>query len=192
MSSNFTVQRMCEHCKGVFNAKTTVTRFCSRLCNRRSNKLKQRNNLMVGVDLQVASMLERPIKQLQARDFLSVGQTAKLLGTSETMVYNMINGGRLWAVNLSKRKTIIQRKEIDGLFEDIRPTVAKDEEFQRFRIKDCYQMAEAQAMFNVSEAGLYNLIKRHKIAKYKKGWFTYVSKLDLDRIFMLNLHPCQK
>lgn len=192
MSSNFTVQRVCEHCNGVFNAKTTVTRFCSRLCNRRSNKLKQRNNLMVDVDLQVVSILERPIKQLQARDFLSVGQTAKLLGTSETMVYNMINGGRLWAVNLSKRKTIIQRKEIDRLFEDVRPKVAKVEEFPRFRIKDCYHMAEAQARFDISEAGLYNLIRRHKIDKYKRGWFTYVLKLDLDRIFMPNLYTCQK
>jgi len=147
---------------------------------------------MVDVDLQVVSILERPIKQLQARDFLSVGQTAKLLGTSETMVYNMINGGRLWAVNLSKRKTIIQRKEIDRLFEDVRPKVAKVEEFPRFRIKDCYHMAEAQARFDISEAGLYNLIRRHKIDKYKRGWFTYVLKLDLDRIFMPNLYTCQK
>ena len=40
MSSNFVVKRLCEHCGQVFEAKTTVTRFCSKLCNKRSYKQK--------------------------------------------------------------------------------------------------------------------------------------------------------
>jgi len=31
------------HCKQTFNAKTTVTRFCGKLCNKRFTTAKQRN-----------------------------------------------------------------------------------------------------------------------------------------------------
>ncbi|MBV8388972.1 MAG: hypothetical protein JO080_04140 [Mucilaginibacter sp.] len=37
MSSNFTVNRICEHCGNTFVAKTTVTRFCSKICNNRNH-----------------------------------------------------------------------------------------------------------------------------------------------------------
>lgn len=147
---------------------------------------------MKDVDQQVVNIIAKPVMQLQIREFLSVGQAAKLLGISETMVYNMINGGKLCAVNLSKRKTIIHRKEIDKLFENDKFIVVEVEGAPTVRIKDCYHMAQAQLKFNISEAGLYNLIRRHKLAKFKKGWFTYVSKSDLDHIFIPKLKPCQK
>ena len=48
--------------------------------------------------------------------YLSVVQVAKLLGTSKQLIYTLIKEGRLKAVNLGKRKTIVKRSEIDKLF----------------------------------------------------------------------------
>lgn len=184
MSSNFTVKRICEHCKGIFDAKTTVTRFCSAICNKRSYKLKLRISAMKDTDQEVQTILEKPIKCLQGKDFLSVSNVAKLLSTSTKMIYRMIADGKLAAVNLSVRKTVISRKEIDRLFE-IKEQVKFSEEkiVVRPKVRDSYSMAEAQKKFKISEAGLYQLIKRHKISKFKNGWYTYVAKKDLDVIF---------
>ena len=54
---------------------------------------------------------DEPLEQ-----YLSVVQVAKLLGTSKQLIYTLIKEGRLKAVNLGKRKTIVKRSEIDKLF----------------------------------------------------------------------------
>ena len=184
MSSNFIVQRICEHCKKIFNAKTTVTRFCSAICNKRSYKLRKRIGVMKQTDQEVKTRVEQPIKNLQAKEFLTVRNAAELLNTSAKMIYVMINEGKLNAINLSVRKTVIHRKEIDKLFK-IREHSLKSEEnnLEVPSVKFSYHMSEAQEEFNISEAALYQLIKRHKIAKFKIGWYTYVAKKDLDIIF---------
>ncbi|WP_448104068.1 hypothetical protein [Pedobacter panaciterrae] len=79
MSSNFTVQRICEHCKDIFDAKTTVTRFCSRLCNKRSYKLKERNVVMKNIDLKVKNILEKPmIDKMEYHFYLAKSQNATI------------------------------------------------------------------------------------------------------------------
>ncbi|WP_170132757.1 helix-turn-helix domain-containing protein [Pedobacter cryoconitis] len=178
------MKRICEHCKGIFDAKTTVTRFCSAICNKRSYKIRLRVSAMKNTDQEVQTILEKPMKSLQGKDFLSVSNAAKLLSTSTKMIYRMISDGKLAAVNLSVRKTVISRKEIDRLFE-IKEQVKFSEEkiVVRPKVRDSYSMAEAQKKFKISEAGLYQLIKRHKISKFKNGWYTYVAKKDLDVIF---------
>jgi hypothetical protein len=44
-------------------------------------------------------------------------------------------------------------------------------------------MSEAQDKFKISEGALYNLIKRNKIPKFRNGKYTYVKKIDLEKIF---------
>jgi excisionase family DNA binding protein len=139
---------------------------------------------MKDTDQEVQTILEKPIKSLQGKYFLSVSNVAKLLSTSTKMIYRMIAEQKLAAVNLAVRKTVISRKEIDRLFE-IKEQIKFPEEklVVKSKIRNSYSMAEAQKKFKISEAGLYQLIKRHKISKFKNGWYTYVAKKDLDIIF---------
>jgi excisionase family DNA binding protein len=139
---------------------------------------------MKDTDQEVQTILEKPIKSLQGKYFLSVSNVAKLLSTSTKMIYRMIAEQKLAAVNLAVRKTVISRKEIDRLFE-IKEQIKFPEEklVVKSKIRNSYSMSEAQKKFKISEAGLYQLIKRHKISKFKNGWYTYVAKKDLDIIF---------
>jgi hypothetical protein len=43
MSSNIRVQKICKHCNKLFEAKTTVTKFCSNACSKKAYKAKKRN-----------------------------------------------------------------------------------------------------------------------------------------------------
>lgn len=180
MSSNFTVNRLCEQCGNVFEAKTTVTRFCSKLCNKRSYKAKERGQKMASIDQVVKKVLEgTPSKQINA-DYLDVKTAAKLLRASDKMIYSMINLGKLNAVNLSKRKTLVARKDIDKLFE--LPQVVQLKELKPPPISECYNMGEAQKKFNISEKALFEIIKRNNLFKFQEGKFVYVAKSELDRV----------
>ena len=180
MSSNFTVKRLCEQCGQVFEARTTVTRFCSKLCNKRNYKQKNRNSKMAPMDQAVKQVLDKGKPDQKGVEFLSVKAAAALLGASDKIVYSLIHSGKLNAINLSKRKTIVARKDVDQLFDLPEKTEEKN---VRPNIEDCYHMGQAQTLFNISEKALFDIIKRNNISKFQEGKFTYVAKADLDRIF---------
>ena len=181
MSSNFTVNRICIQCGNVFVAKTTVTKFCSKLCTKRNGMQRKRNANLAEMDLAVKKVLEANNPDPVSGDFLSVKSAAKLLKASDKMIYHLINIGRLTAVNLSQRKTLVCRKDIDKLFE--LPKLVQLKELKPPPIPECYNMGEAQRIFNISEKALFDIIKRNNLFKFQDGWYTYVAKSDLDRIF---------
>jgi hypothetical protein len=175
------VNRICEQCGNVFLAKTTVTRFCSKECNSKNCKLRARNKKIAPLDEMLKKVMVDQEKDSTAGEFLNVKNAAKLLKASDKMIYHLINIGRLNAVNLSKRKTLVYRKDIDNLFE--LPLVVQLKELKPPPISECYTMGEAQKIFNVSEKALFNMIKRHNLFKFQEGWYTYVAKSDLYKIF---------
>lgn len=181
MSSNFTVSRLCEQCGNVFVAKTTVTRFCSKLCNKRHSKTKERTQKMAPMDQIVKKVLEEKPEQNTVAEFLNVQSAAKLLRASDKMIYHLINIGKLHAVNLSERKTLVRRLEIDRLFE--LPPVIELKEMKPPAVSECYSLGEAQEVFRISEKALFEVIKRNNLFKFQEGKFVYVAKSDLNRIF---------
>lgn len=181
MSSNFTVNKVCEHCGKIFGAKTTVTRFCSSKCNSRNYKQRVRNEKISVAQQTVKQVVSHQIEELTSLEFLSVKAAAKLLGASEKIVYTMIRSGRLKATNLSVRKTVINRADIDSLF--ALPETPDEQKPNSSNLSECYHMGEAQQRYNISEKALYDIIKRYEIPKYQVGWYTYVLRVHLENIF---------
>lgn len=183
MSTNIIVNRICEQCGEIFLAKTTVTRFCSMTCNRRNYKQRIRRSKVVASDAQILQTRTQAIIS-QPAEFLTVKQAARLLHCSERSVYQHINSGRIKAVRLSSRKTLIKRKHLDKAF--------KQPDFQievvTARKKNpalvyCYSMSEAQQHFGISEKALYDLIKRNDLEIFQKGRHSYVLRSALHQIF---------
>ncbi len=181
MSSNFTVKKVCEQCGGIFVAKTTVSRFCSKACNSKNYKLRLRNDKITATQKVVREVIGHQMEELSTLEFLSVKAAAKLLGVSDKIVYSMIKLGRLKATNLSVRKTIINRADLDRLFE--LPEVIDVKTPNSSNLSDCCHMGEAQKIYNISEKALVEILKRNSIPKYQVGKYTYVLKSHLDKIF---------
>ena len=181
MSSNFTVNRICIQCGNVFVAKTTVTKFCGKLCSKRYGVQRKRGANMAEMDQAVKKVIEAKDLDPISGEFLNVSSAAKLLKASDKMIYHLINIGKLNAINLSKRKTLVYRKDIDKLFE--LPPLVQLKELKPPPISECYNMGEAQKIFNISEKALFDIIKRNNLFKFQDGWYTYVAKADLDGIF---------
>lgn len=189
MSSNLTVNRICVCCGKVFQAKTTVTRYCGKLCNKRYSKQKARAEKIAPVEQLIKKMVNHQQQDLSSREFLSVKMAAKLLAVSERVIYGMVNSGRIRSANLAQRKTVIYRQDIDSLFK-LPPALPEAE--KEIGIDDCYHMAEAQKRFHISEKALYDIIKRNKVKKIQSGWYKYVPKSALDQILNPTIELCQK
>lgn len=116
MSSNIEIERVCQYCKKIFIAKTTKTRYCSHACNRKAYKENIWKQKIDVSDNEMQSKVLRTIKDLSAKEFLSVKEGAQLIGCSKQTFYSLINSGRIKAVNLKIKKTIVKRSEIDKLF----------------------------------------------------------------------------
>ena len=187
MSSNFTIKRKCVHCKKTFDAKTTVTRYCGKLCNKRHNADKQRNDKLEAEKQQRPIILSpQVIQNIQGVEYLNTQKVALLLGVSRNLIYHLINTGTLNAYNLSIRKTIVLKKDIDLLFQTKQLLVMPNSKLPKMpKTTDCYNMGELHAKFGMSESAIYTLIKRYDIAKFHIGRFTYVTKKSIHP-FLLN------
>jgi excisionase family DNA binding protein len=181
MSSNFTVERVCEQCGNIFTARTTVTRFCSKICNSKNHKQKLRSAKIAVAHQQVKSVVSHRLDELHDLEFLSVKTASKLLGTSDKILYTMIRSGRLKATNLSVRKTVVSRADIDRLFE--LPEMPDERRPNSSNLSECCHMGEAQQLYNISEKALFDILNRNSVPKYQVGKFSYVLRVHLDQIF---------
>lgn len=183
MSSNIKVKRICQFCQKEFEARTTVTKYCSLKCASRAGKARAKLEKIQASHSEMVKVALGEQVDLSKKEILTVKQAALLLNSSPKAIYNMIDSDRLLAARVSARKIRIRRVDIDRLFDaesplvDLRPLVVE----QPFKIKDAYHMAEIQEKFGISEKALYELIKRYEMPKISKGWYVYVAKKEIEK-----------
>lgn len=182
MSSNLRIKRICENCSREFVAKTTRTKYCSHKCNSRAYKAKKRAEKVEESEKETTNIKNLPIESIKEKEFLTVKDVAVLINCSTRTIYRLINEGVIKAVNLAQRKTMVKRTEIDKLFEQSKPKEEKAKEQIKFDIEDCYIIKEIHEKYNISEKALYELIKRQKIPKVRKGKYTYIPKKMIDNL----------
>lgn len=123
MKTNIRVDKVCQYCNKLFIAQKLTTKYCSHICNSRAYKAIKKYEKINSVTPESEStktVLPTPVasylEQIQEKQFLTVKETAKLLGISKSTLYRLIKTGALNAGNLSERTTRIKRTEIDKLF----------------------------------------------------------------------------
>ncbi len=122
MGSYIKVIKKCSFCGNDFTAHTLHTKYCSHVCNQKHyKKLKREEKLQVYLSTPVVSQQKESAKPvqfdpiLQQKQFLSIEETALLLGASRRTIQRLIAKSSLKAGKLGSR-SIIKRNEIDKLF----------------------------------------------------------------------------
>ena len=181
MSSNIRINRICQHCGSEFEAKTTVTQFCSDRCAKHNYKARKRAEKVKASHEQTKAVRQRSLEEIKSKEILTVQDAAKLLSCSTRTIYNLINRGTLNGIKFSERKTLLRRSDIELFFDNaLKPLEPKPE--KPLDIKQCYHMEEIQLKYNISETALYNIIKRNDIQKTQRGKFVYVPKSKIDQL----------
>jgi hypothetical protein len=97
----------------------------------------------------------------------------------------MIERGELITGKAGKR-TIIRRSDLEQLlFEKpltVTPKPVMQSDQKQFDITEYYNLTEVQSKYGISQTALQNLVKRNRITKIKKGWYAYVSKIEIDKL----------
>jgi len=183
MSSNISITRVCEFCGNTFEAKKTVTRYCSLKCNSKDYKRKARSQKIQQSHKKTAELLPSHYDLVQSKEFLSVKDLSLLLDCCRQTVYNLIGSGQIKAANLLHRKILVPRSEVDKLFLAPDHLPVAPDLHKIMRIEACYHIGEVEKKYNISNKALYTLIKRNQIPKLKSGKFTYVPKSMIDNLF---------
>jgi len=183
MSSNITVVRVCDYCGDKFEAKTTVTKFCSQKCRGAYYKRNERNKKIESSNRQIAAVLPSHYELVQSKEFLTVKDLSIMLNSSRQTIYNLINSGKIRAANIYLKKTLIPRAEVDKLFLSVEAIPVIPDIEKVMKIEACYTIGEVEKKFTVNNKTLYEIIKRNKIPKLKVGIYTYVPKSRIDEIF---------
>jgi len=180
MTSNIRVQKVCQYCGKVFIARTTVTQYCSTDCGKKAYKARKRKKKIQTSNLEFHVQITEQYETLQKKDFLTVPEASKLLNCSKKTLYRLVNTGRIKSQNLSERKTLIRRVDIDSLFEE---PVTMEKEFFKKLDTNYYTISEIQDKYQISEKTLYTIIIRFDIPKIKKGKYVFVPKSRIEEIF---------
>lgn len=115
MTSKIQVQRICQYCGKEFTARTTVTKCCSPHCSKMYYKARKRAENIEQSNKETKQIINRPIEELKAKDFLTVKDVSDLLGCSVRTVYRLIETEHIKATNLGQRLTRIKRTDVDKL-----------------------------------------------------------------------------
>jgi excisionase family DNA binding protein len=122
MSSNISIPKICTHCGKSYIAHRTTTRYCSLICNSRNYKLKAKQekikNTLIEQQNIICGTQENNVinpNSLLAKNYLSIQDTADLIGVSRWTINRMVKRGDL-QIHKFGRKKIIQKSQIENLF----------------------------------------------------------------------------
>jgi excisionase family DNA binding protein len=119
MASNIKLQKNCVYCGREYTAKTLHTRYCSHKCNSKHyKKVKREERISEALSKSDDSKkcdINASHVSVGEKDFLSIQETALLIGTSKRTVERLIKNGELQIKKIGRR-TIIHRNFINQLF----------------------------------------------------------------------------
>lgn len=128
-TSSIRIKNVCEWCGKEFEAQKCTIRFCCKRCAEHAYKGQKRQERK---QLTETMVLETIIRQKEEavshKDYLSVQETADLMGVKRNAIYQPIYRGMLKAFRLTSRVTRISRKDIEDLLKMscyVRETKAK-------------------------------------------------------------------
>lgn len=183
-TTRLNIKKICEYCGEAFIAQKISTKHCSHKCTSASYKSSKRTKLIQEASgKSEISSIERKIEKIKNKEFLKVAETATLLGVCKQTIYNMINCGRLKAVRVSERVSIIRRKDIDDIFIDPQANYTAQPKAEIKPITEFYTLNEIKKKFNVKDTWIFKIAKEKQIPKTLRRGKSYYSKSHVDRHF---------
>ncbi len=182
--SKLKIPRICEHCQKPFEAKTILTRFCTKSCNDKYLKSKKKIDKRNQETLKLLEQSAFKIADIQTRPYITVSEATVLFGISKDTVYRLVKSGKVPGANLGQRLTRVSRKHLESLFTSVDLPQEKDEPSIKttYEIDECYTLAEVSEKFNVNPSTVTSIIRRFSIPKMQVGNFVYVPKVLIDKI----------
>jgi excisionase family DNA binding protein len=185
MSSNITVQRICQQCGNEFTAKTTTTKYCGDKCSKKAYKKRGISLKIEKSNIEVKAIKSKPMDDLKSKEFLSITDACTLVGISRRTAYRLIDKGELHASKVGGR-TIVKRSSIDKFFElpiAPKPKAPPAPPPREYVESEWYSVIEIKDKYNISDKAIYEAFKRFNIPQHKIWRTVFYPKDLIDKIF---------
>ena len=188
-TSSIRIKKVCDWCGKEFEAQKCSTRYCCKRCAEHAYKDRKRQERKTETETKlIETIIRQKEEAVYHRDYLSVQETADLMGVKRNAIYQLIYRGKLKAYRLTSRGTRISRKDIDDLLVTslyVRKSKAQssttDENGEA--ISEFYTTKEIIEKFRVSNSWEFAQGKAHNIPKVYHRGKTLWSKVHCDRVF---------
>jgi predicted DNA-binding transcriptional regulator AlpA len=120
MSTNIQIKRICKHCKKLFIAKTTVTRYCSHRCNQRDYKLNKKKKKMQRSKKEIRQKMMQEVHvskrtPLLAKELINIKELSILTSVSERTLFRMIKEDNFPKTKI-RRRLVFNRNDVMNFF----------------------------------------------------------------------------
>jgi excisionase family DNA binding protein len=108
MSSKIRLKKICEHCRKLFTAKTTKTRFCSHRCNAIAYKLRVKQDKIIqsneNAKTQIVSNRMPPESaSIVSKELVSIKELSVITSFSERTLFRLIKDKKFPKIKVGKR-----------------------------------------------------------------------------------------
>lgn len=177
------IRKICEYCGCEFEAYTQIARYCSHACNSKAYKENKRKEVIsLTASIAVKTKREKAKADLSERDYLSISEAASLLGWCKQTVYNYCHKGIIPAKRLSRRTTLIRKKDIEALFDIVEPYEVLTTG-ERKIIDEWYTIDEITEKYGLLRHRIRKIINAEGISTKKAGTRTLIAKRKMDAYF---------
>ena len=174
------VERICQWCGKPFIAHTMVSRYCSRSCNGKAYKDKQRKEKLQKYE---ETQNDRPLHTVGTigdKAYLSPNEVATLLGLSRATIYRHMASGLVRALQLRGR-TIIRRTDIEKLFDES-PSYKKRSYGRKVKTL-YYTTQEIIDKYHIQKKTIYRRCQLNGIPKIEEGNRVFYNRALIDKYF---------
>lgn len=177
------IRKLCACCGKEFQASRQDTLYCSHDCNRKAYRETKRKEVITLTKTLVSKKkIEQAVVDLSNREYLSISEAARLLGWCKQSVYNYCHKGIIPAKRISQRTTLIRRKDIESLFDEIEPYEILTTG-ERKPIDDWYTLDDITEKYGLLRHRIRKIINAEEIPTKKDGTRTLIAKGKIDAYF---------
>lgn len=177
------IKKICEYCGCEFAAYTQTARYCSHDCNRKAYRaIKRKEVISLSASMASKTKRERARVDLSEREYLSISEVAAIMGVSRWTVYRNVVKGIIPAKRLSQRTTLIRKKDIEALFDEVEPYEVLTTG-ERKSIDEWYTIDEVTEKYGLLRHRIRKIINAENIPTKKAGTRTLIAKSRIDAYF---------
>lgn len=177
------IRKLCNYCGKEFQASRQDTLYCSHDCNRKAYREAKRKEVVALTETIVAKKkIEKTTVGLSDREYLSISEAATLLGWCKQSVYNYCHKGLIPAKRISQRTTLIRKKDIESLFDEVEPYEVL-QTGERKPIDEWYTLDDITEKYGLLRHRIRKIINTEGITTKKNGTRTLIAKGKIDAYF---------
>ncbi len=177
------IRKICEYCGCEFEAYTQTARYCSHDCNRKAyREIKRKKIISLTASIASQTKREQARVDLSEREYISISDAAAIMGVSRWTIYRNVVHGIIPAKRLSKRTTLIRKKDIEALFEVVEPYEVLTTG-ERKPIDEWYTIDEVTEKYGLLRHRIRKIINAECIPTKKAGTRTLIAKSKIDAYF---------